>query len=257
MQEVISQCGHYSERTRKDALSSLSELIDAHPDLLRGNCSEIIGCITERFTDGDAACRKAALATFKDSLLPNLGPNALVPFISMVMAHIYSAMTHLAVPIRADGYFFLDALMHHDALLVASTQMPSLLQHFEHALSRSTRGASLKAGSLGALHSLVKGLETFLHAATAAMQQQDSTGGCEINRDNTFYKYSESYGVVPLAASRCHWAVEVSMAGEAQGKEGWFSIRYIKAALNKTYNNFYFFLNLINTQVLPSCYICY
>ena len=35
LQELLSQVGHYSERIRKDALSGLSQLLSAHPQVLR------------------------------------------------------------------------------------------------------------------------------------------------------------------------------------------------------------------------------
>ena len=44
LQELLSQVGHYSERIRKDALSGLSQLLSAHPQVLR---SQVL-CLQER-----------------------------------------------------------------------------------------------------------------------------------------------------------------------------------------------------------------
>ena len=96
------------------------------------------------------------------------------------MGHVCAAMTHLAEPIRADALKLLEIIMDWRADLVAAQYLTQVLQHFSDALSRPTRGRSLKAGSLGALLSIITGLHSFL--AKAVPHLSSSVGSLGLSR---------------------------------------------------------------------------
>ncbi|KAL4439859.1 hypothetical protein ABPG75_002860 [Micractinium tetrahymenae] len=178
LKEVLGQCGHYSERVRKDALQGLAELVATHPDELRRHTTLVMETAAERITDGDKAVRAALRELLSGTLLPALGPAALAPFVPLMMAHVCAAMTHLAEPIRADALGFLELLMGARPDLVAAGFLAPVLQHFSDLLSKGSRGRSIKAGSLASLHGVVQSLERFLSTAIAALAGTGS-GDCK------------------------------------------------------------------------------
>lgn len=162
LKELLGQCGHYSERVRRDAVAGLAELGRSHPEELRAHASAVVEAAAERVTDGDAGVRGAVRDALASAILPALGAAALEPFALLLMAHVGSAMTHLADPIRADALGFLELLTEWRADLVAGASLAPALQHYADLLSRGSRGRSIKAGSLASLATIVASLERFL-----------------------------------------------------------------------------------------------
>eukprot|EP00887_Chlorella_sp_A99_P000463 scaffold17.g463.t1 len=162
VQELLGQCGHYSERVRRDAVAGLAELGRSHPEELCAHASAVVEAAAERVTDGDAGVRGAVRDALASAILPALGAAALEPFALLLMAHVGSAMTHLADPIRADALGFLELLTEWRADLVAGASLAPALQHYADLLSRGSRGRSIKAGSLASLATIVASLERFL-----------------------------------------------------------------------------------------------
>lgn len=177
MQDLIGQCGHYSERVRLDAIHGLTELLQKNPGECRRHALAVISAAAERSADADPACRAAQRDLLSKALLPALGKDALQPFIPVLMGHICAAMTHLAEPIRADALKLLEVVMEWRADLVASQYLTQVLHHFADALARPTRGRSLKAGSLAALLSIVTGLHGFLAKALPHLASSSRTIG--------------------------------------------------------------------------------
>jgi len=177
----LGQCGHYSEKVRLEAINGLSELLSNNPTEAPCHAALIIATASERTADADSGCRAAQRDLFQKALLPALGKEALQPFIPVVMGHICAAMTHLAEPIRSDSLKLLEIIMQWRADLVFSGYITQVLQHFGDALARPARGRSLKAGSLGALISIVSGLHSFLNKALPYVQQNTSGSGGAYN----------------------------------------------------------------------------
>lgn len=202
-QDLLGQCGHYSERVRLDSLHGLTELLQANPALARLHGAAIISTAAERTLDPDGPCRAALRQFCQKALLPALGPEALQPFIPVLMGHVCSAMTHLAEPIRVDALALLSVLMDWRADLVVSGYLTQVMHHFADALGRPTRGRSLKAGSLAALLAHVTGLQNFLSKAIAALP--GSKDGDARNSALNIDQPSGKHSAVPLMASRCSW----------------------------------------------------
>ena len=60
----------------------------------------IVEALAEHVADADASVRTSLRDLLKSVVLPGLGPAALAPFLPLIMAHITSAMTHLAEAVR-------------------------------------------------------------------------------------------------------------------------------------------------------------
>lgn len=60
----------------------------------------VVERLVERVSDTDAEVRSALKDLLRDVVLPQLGAAALAPFTPLIMAHITSAMTHLADAVR-------------------------------------------------------------------------------------------------------------------------------------------------------------
>ena len=60
----------------------------------------IVEGLAEHLADADTSVRAALKDLLKGIVLPGLGPAALAPFLPLMMAHITSAMTHLAEAVR-------------------------------------------------------------------------------------------------------------------------------------------------------------
>jgi hypothetical protein len=128
-QELLSQVGHYSERTRSAAVAGLADLLARHPEQATKNTGPLLEALAPRISDADAGVRKAllqllngqvttAMLTFCSQssmaaqsrlrpsqpellqVLPVIGPTGLRPFLQLVMAHISSAMTSLSDTVR-------------------------------------------------------------------------------------------------------------------------------------------------------------
>ncbi len=53
-QELLVQCGHYSERVRRDGLGGLGDLLARHPPELRRHAGPIVERLAERVADPSA-----------------------------------------------------------------------------------------------------------------------------------------------------------------------------------------------------------
>jgi len=60
----------------------------------------VVEKLAERMADTDAGARAALRDVLRDVVLPGLGAAGLAPFLPLLMAHITSAMTHLAAAVR-------------------------------------------------------------------------------------------------------------------------------------------------------------
>ncbi|PRW33261.1 Testis-expressed sequence 10 [Chlorella sorokiniana] len=214
LKELLGQCGHYSERVRKDALQGLGQLLAAHPEELRRHATLVMEAAAERISDGEAAVRTALRELLSSTLFPALGPASLAPFVPLLMAHICAAMTHLAEPIRADALGFLELLMgcRPDLVASSSASLAPVLQHFGDLLSKGSRGRSIKAGSLASLHGVVLSLERFLSKAMTALEAPSSSSG-----GNAAPAEPLAQQPAVLAWRRCKWPPAAAAAAEGSG----------------------------------------
>jgi pre-rRNA-processing protein IPI1 len=128
----------------------LADLFTSHPDELRKHTGAIIEKLAERISDAEAPVRSATRALLRDKVLPGLDATALAPFLPLLMAHICSAMTHLATSIRLDALGFLEALMEHVPQQVVAHHLVPSLEHYCDLLSQVS-GSIMHAAATVAL----------------------------------------------------------------------------------------------------------
>ncbi|KAL4853850.1 Testis-expressed protein 10 [Chlorella vulgaris] len=221
LKDLLGQCGHYSERVRRDAMQGLVELLNGHPEELRRHTTLVVEAAAARISDSDAAVRAAARELLEGTLLPALGGHALAPFLPLFMAHVCAAMTHLADQIRADALGFLELLMGARPDLVAAGFLAPVLHHFSDQLSRGSRGRSISAGSLASLQAVVAALERILSAAATALHAPvggiaaNNSGGVAPGDEGEQQQQQQQPAV--LLWRRCQWPPLGAAAGGSSG----------------------------------------
>ncbi|GFR40155.1 hypothetical protein Agub_g711, partial [Astrephomene gubernaculifera] len=165
LKELLNQTSHHNDKARKHSLVGLADLFGRHPEQLRLHAAQVLATLAERVVDGDSAVRAALRSLLHESVLPLLGPDALRPFMPVVMAHVCGAMTHLSLDVRNDALLFLDVMMDHAPRLVVDGFLPPCLAHFCDLFSAAHRGRSIRAQSLAALTKLLTSLTSFLRRA--------------------------------------------------------------------------------------------
>eukprot|EP00890_Picochlorum_soloecismus_P003035 jgi/Picsp_1/3732/NSC_06568-R1_protein len=187
LKELLGQCHHYSAKVRLKALHGLLELATEYPVEVSSHAHEVVSITSDRATDPDKACRNAYCAFLSNAFFPALGKTALRPFIPLLMGHICSSMTHLSHQIRESGIKLMQVVLEWRPDVVAEQYFFQVAQHFIDALSRSSRGRSISAGSLKTLSELVNGLHSFL-VATLPHVQVSTRGFTEPDpRSTEFY----------------------------------------------------------------------
>eukprot|EP00959_Pyramimonas_sp_CCMP1952_P132071 2761473-Pyramimonas_sp.AAC.1 len=80
---------------RRDALTSLLEMLTQHPILVSQYVATLVDRLSARITDEEKAVREVARTVLKTAFLPQIRGEALAPFVHPLMLHLCSAMTHL------------------------------------------------------------------------------------------------------------------------------------------------------------------
>ncbi|KAJ2753993.1 rRNA processing protein [Coemansia pectinata] len=109
LKDLLSQLRHYSTPIRKDAVAGLADLLARYPEIIRAELGPIIEGSVRLIVDNEPAVRRILLKLYS-SLLPELPPRDLAPFVPLIVIFACSAMTHILDDIRADAVRFLDLL---------------------------------------------------------------------------------------------------------------------------------------------------
>ena len=113
----------------------------------------------------------------------------------------------LQPPPREDALATLEAVLDARADLVAASHLAPILAHFGDLLSRSSRGQSLKAGSLAALLRVVTALERVLERATRALAAAVGSGGGPAQQCQPSAEAADAADAArALMWRRCEWA---------------------------------------------------
>jgi hypothetical protein len=136
VQDIISRCGHYSEKTRHAALVGLRSFFQQHPKSLASSLSSVLPAIATLVADEDEACRAAVHEIWQQLITPSVPQNDLAPFMSLIMAHVRCACVQISADVRLDGFRFLEALVQCCPGVVAAAHQAAVLQLFAAALSQ-------------------------------------------------------------------------------------------------------------------------
>ncbi|KAJ7553074.1 hypothetical protein O6H91_06G083700 [Diphasiastrum complanatum] len=173
LKELLGQTTHYSERVRKESLFGIRDLISRHPKELASHSVSVIRNLSARMTDTDIGVRKALLLLFRSTIFPALPQEVMGLLLPIIMAHLSSAMTHLAMDVRLTAVHFLNILLQHYPMLLISSFKIQVLQYYLNYLGKGDSGGEDNSVILVTLKSLVRFLST-LQVDTFANQRKIS-----------------------------------------------------------------------------------
>ncbi|KAL5545725.1 hypothetical protein UlMin_005412 [Ulmus minor] len=113
LKELLQQTSHYSAKVRKDALMGIKDLLLKYPAELTLHKHAVIEKLRERIGDDDKVVRETLYQLFKSVIFPGCKEDNQGIFISLLMAYIFNAMTHLAVEVRLMSFKFFDLVVQH------------------------------------------------------------------------------------------------------------------------------------------------
>ncbi|OVA09115.1 Pre-rRNA-processing protein IPI1/Testis-expressed sequence 10 protein [Macleaya cordata] len=113
LKELLQQTSHHNAKVRKDALYGIGDLTLKYPDELRVHRLAIIEKLRERISDDDKVVRETLYELLKSVIFRGSKEDMSGPFISLIMAYIFNAMTHLAIDIRLMSFKFFDLVVQH------------------------------------------------------------------------------------------------------------------------------------------------
>ena len=140
--ELLNQTSHYSEKVRKDALEGMRELLEAHPETMKGSAAAVVEKTAERLVDREQIVRIAARGALKHGVLPALGKRGVAPFAKRLVLHVGAALTHVDPVTRRDAPAALETLLDAAPELVAAHAPAATLRHLADLLRRGDDAAS-------------------------------------------------------------------------------------------------------------------
>ena len=162
--------------TRQEALVGLKVLFQCHQNLLQENLGIVSKKVAEKMTDSEPSVSQSLLL-FRCFIFPMVPQQRMAPFLSLIIAHLNCAMTHIYDDIQHDSLAFLElCLRYFPNLMVMSSSQ--LIQNFVGMISRQSTlhvkkstGLQLKVGKkllvnpkgkLSSLRSHLKALQQML-----------------------------------------------------------------------------------------------
>ncbi|DBA90449.1 TPA: hypothetical protein ACH3X1_003716 [Trebouxia sp. C0004] len=200
-QELLTQTTHYSEKVRKDALTGLQQVFQQHPEEVRKQTNMLLGKLAECIGDVDKGVRTALKELLANVVLPQLRGPLLGPFLPLVMAHLFSALTSMAEAVRTGALDFLELFMDAAPKQVMQNHLEGALQHFVELLSPTRRSNSVSAHSVTSMFKIVKALQSLLSKAAAV----ESSGAESSSANHSSQPLSAQHVTQSLFHQRCQW----------------------------------------------------
>ncbi|XP_009374090.2 uncharacterized protein LOC103963034 isoform X3 [Pyrus x bretschneideri] len=173
LKELLQQTSHYNPKVRKDALLGMKDLLLRYPEELRLHKYAVVEKLRERIGDDNRLVRDTLYQLFKSVILPGCKEDNQELLISLMMAYIFNAMTHLAIDVRLMAFKFLElAIQYHPPSFFLNAE--KILQSFEDILQRNQFFLEDK----GKLKTALAGLELCLSLLPCNKRE---VGSCEKN----------------------------------------------------------------------------
>lgn len=161
---------HYSSTVRHDSLIGLRALFQQHISELHDNLSLVLTSIADKMTDTDSDVRRSLLLLLQ-FILPQIDSDQVVPFLSLLVAHLSCAMTHIFGEIQLSSLKFLHILLEYFPVLMkchCKQVLDNLLGLISNYSGESQRTAKAKIsvvadGKLASHMSKIKILNQILH----------------------------------------------------------------------------------------------
>lgn len=113
LKELLQQTSHHNAKVRRDALIGIRDIFLKHPSELKHHKLAAIEKLRERICDDDKLVRETLYKLFKKVVLPSYKHDNQGPFISLMMAYIFNAMTHLAIDVRVMTFKIFDLVVQN------------------------------------------------------------------------------------------------------------------------------------------------
>ncbi|XP_057526367.1 uncharacterized protein LOC130805595 isoform X2 [Amaranthus tricolor] len=111
LKELLQQTSHHNVKVRRDALLGIRGLLLEFPTELKLHKNAIIEKLRERISDDDKVVRETLYQLFKTVIFPGCKEDIQGAPISLLMAYIFRAMTHLSNDVRFMAFKFLDLMV--------------------------------------------------------------------------------------------------------------------------------------------------
>ncbi|KAJ0088119.1 hypothetical protein Patl1_32722 [Pistacia atlantica] len=170
LKELLQQTSHHNAKVRKDALMGIKDLFQKHPGELRLHRYAAIEKLRERISDDDKVVREMLYQLFKTVIFPGCKEDNQGPFISLMMAYIFNAMTNLAIDVRLMAFKFLDLVVQYYPPSF-SLQAEKILQNYDDIVRKN----QLYLQDKGKLKSTLAGLVRCL-SLLPCKKSQDTCG---------------------------------------------------------------------------------
>ncbi|KAG0494528.1 hypothetical protein HPP92_005522 [Vanilla planifolia] len=111
LRELFQQTSHHNARTRKAALLGIKDLMLKHPLELKLHKFAIVEKLRERICDNDKVVRETLYQILKCVVFPCLMEELTRPIMSLLLAYVFNAMTHMAADIRLMAFKFFELIV--------------------------------------------------------------------------------------------------------------------------------------------------
>ncbi|KAJ6330565.1 hypothetical protein OIU76_009205 [Salix suchowensis] len=155
LKELLQHTSHHNAKVRKDALMGMKDLFLKYPEELKLHRYAVIEKLRERISDDDKTVRENLYQLLKSVIFPGCKEDNQGPVISLMMAYIFNAMTHLAIDVRLMAFKFFDlAVQYHPPSFFSYAE--KILQNYEDILWKNQFYLEDKGKLKNALAGLVR-----------------------------------------------------------------------------------------------------
>ncbi|KAK3227006.1 hypothetical protein Dsin_006868 [Dipteronia sinensis] len=136
LKELLQQTSHHNVKVRKDALLGIKDLFQRYPAELKLHRYVVIEKLRERISDDDKVVRETLYQLLKSVIFPACKEDNQGQFVSLMMAYIFNAMTHLAFDVRLMAFKFFDLVVQYYPPSF-SLYAEKILQNYEDILRKN------------------------------------------------------------------------------------------------------------------------
>ncbi|XP_024993388.1 uncharacterized protein LOC112527160 isoform X1 [Cynara cardunculus var. scolymus] len=136
LKELLQQTSHHNAKVRRDALIGIRDIFLKHPTELKMHRLSVIEKLRERMSDEDKLVRETLYQLLKAVIFPGCKEDNQGTFISLMMAYVFNAMTHLTIDVRLMAFKFFDLVVQHYPMSF-SMYAEKIIQHYKEILQKN------------------------------------------------------------------------------------------------------------------------
>ncbi|KAJ0559011.1 putative pre-rRNA-processing protein Ipi1 [Helianthus annuus] len=136
LKELLQQTSHHNAKVRRDALVGIRDIFLNHPSELKMHKLRVIEKLRERMSDEDKVVRETLYQLLKTVIFPACKEGNQGTFISLMMAYVFNAMTHLTIDVRLMAFKTFDLVVQHYPVSF-SMFAEKIIQHYKEILQKN------------------------------------------------------------------------------------------------------------------------